>query len=76
MGLAAAPPTLAPFTTNNPVLGTGVAIPALQGDLLDIWRTGTSKGGMICVEVLPDAVTVLAQEAAAILATGESFMHW
>jgi hypothetical protein len=62
--------------TGNPVLGALVAVPALQGDWKDEGRTGASVEGVVCVEVLPEALIALAQEAAAISAAGESVICW
>jgi hypothetical protein len=47
-----------PFAANNPVLGTRVAVPALQGDLMNEGCTGASVAGVVCVEVLPEAGVV------------------
>lgn len=38
--------------------------------------TSASIEGMVCVEVLPEAGVVPAEEAAVILAIGEPLIHW
>ena len=49
-----------PFAADNPILGMPIVIPALQGDLIDKWGTGVSVEGMVCIEVLPKTIVVLA----------------
>lgn len=57
-----------PLLATNPILGTRIAVPALQSDVTDEGPIGASVEGMVCVEALSEAVAVPASEAAAILA--------